>query len=64
MDVVTYALLKNYIGSGLSDFLNTEQGQAILQEALSQIVGEIVTTDQMNEAIELAVQDVLKIEQN
>jgi hypothetical protein len=57
-------LLKKYIGSGLSDFLNTEQGQAILQEALSQIVGEIVTTDQMNEAIELALQDVLRIEQN
>lgn len=59
MDVVTYALLKKYIGTGLSEFLETPTGQAIIQNAVEGVVGNIVTTDEMNTAIETALTDVL-----
>lgn len=59
MDVVTYALLKKYIGTELSTFLATPTGQAIIREAIDNVVSGLVTTDQMNTAIETALTDVL-----
>ncbi len=57
---LVYGSLRKDIGEVLQDFLEGEVGQQIVQDAVEALVGNVVTTEQMNDAIASAIENVLE----
>ena len=61
---LVYGSLRKDIGEVLQDFLEGEVGQQIVRDDVEALVGNVVTTEEMNDAIASAIENVLETGSN